>query len=126
MERRAFLMSGAAAAAGLIAEPALAQSPPAPGQPIAPSDLESTVARLRKQFLAEFDPANVENVIVPHFLVSTYDGERLWLPMINVEFTKENAIPYDLWALLTRCGRRALSSTSSTSPVPSRCPSVRP
>ncbi len=97
MERRAFLMGGAAAAAGLIAEPALAQSPPAPGQPIAPSDLESTVARLRKQFLAEFDPAYVENVIVPHFLVSTYDGERLWLPMINVEFTKENAIPYDLW-----------------------------
>jgi hypothetical protein len=102
MERRAFLMSGAAAAAGLIAEPALAQSPPAPGQPIAPSDLESTVARLRKQFLAEFDPAYVENVIVPHFLVSTYDGERLWLPMINVEFTKENAIPYDLWGMLRK------------------------
>jgi hypothetical protein len=103
MERRAFLMGGAAAAAALVAEPALAQSPPA-GQPIAPSDLESTVARLRKQFLAEFDPAYVENVIVPHFLVSTYDGERLWLPMINVEFIKENALPYDLWGMLKRCG----------------------
>lgn len=101
MERRAFLMGGAAAAAGLVAEPALTQSPPAAGQPIAPGDLESTVARLRKQFLAEFDPAYVENVIVPHFLVSTYDGERLWLPMINVEFTKENALPYDLWGLLS-------------------------
>ena len=107
MERRAFLIGGAAAAAGLVGEPALAQSPPAAGQPIAPSDLESVVVRLRKQFLAEFDPAYVENVIVPHFLVSTYHGERLWLPMINVEFTKENALPYDLWGLLSETWKPA-------------------
>ena len=49
-------------------------------QPLAPSDIEAAVERLRKQFLAEFDPAYVENVIVPHFLVSIYDGERLSLP----------------------------------------------
>ena len=97
MERRTFLVGGGAAVAvGMVAEPALPQSPPAPGQPLAPSDIEAAVTRLRKQFLAEFDPAYVENVIVPHFLVSTYEGERLWLPMINVEFTKENALPYDL------------------------------
>lgn len=69
MERRAFLIGGAVAAAGMVAEPALSQSPPAAGQPLAPSDIEAAVARLRKQFLAEFDPAYVENVIVPHFLV---------------------------------------------------------
>jgi len=108
MERRTFLLGGAAAAAaGMTAEPAFPQSPPAAGQPINPGDLEATVARLRKQFLAEFDPAYVENVIVPHFLVSTYDGERLWLPMINVEFTKENALPYDLWGLLSETWRPA-------------------
>ena len=57
--------------------------------------------KLRKQFLAEFDAAYVENVIVPHFLVSVYDGERPVLPMIGVELTKENALPYDLWGLLS-------------------------
>ena len=53
----------------------------------------SAVARLRAQFLSEFDPAYVENVIVPHFLVSTYQGERPLLPMIDVKLTKENARP---------------------------------
>ncbi len=63
--------------------------------------------KLRKQFLAEFDPAYVENVIVPHFLVSVYDGERPSLPMIGVELTKENAIPYDLWGLLSETWKPA-------------------
>ena len=30
----------------------------------------------------------VENVVVPWFLVSTYEGERLSLPMIDVKFTE--------------------------------------
>jgi cytochrome P450 len=107
MERRSFLLGGAAAAAGMVVQPAVSQSPPIPGQPIAPGNIESAVARLRKQFLAEFDPAYVENVIVPHFLVSVYDGERLFLPMINVEFTKENALPYDLWGLLSETWKPA-------------------
>ena len=113
MERRTFLAGGAAAAVGLTSQPAAAQyfdkawlETPSE-QPLAPSDIEAAVARLRKQFLAEFDPAYVENVIVPHFLVSVYDGERLWLPMINVEFTKENALPYDLWGLLSESWKPA-------------------
>ena len=113
MERRTFLAGGAAAAAGLITQPAAShyynnewvKSPP--GLPLAPSDLEAAVARLRKQFLAEFDPAYVENVIVPHFLVSIYQGERLLLPMIDVELTKENALPYDLWGLLSETWKPA-------------------
>ena len=113
MERRTFLFGSGAAAAGLVTQPAASQyfdnawlkSPP--DQPLAPSDIEAAVARLRQQFLAEFDPAYVENVIVPHFLVSVYDGERLWLPMINVEFTKENALPYDLWGLLSESWKPA-------------------
>ena len=114
MERRTFLAGGAAAAAaGLVTQPAAShyynnewvKSPP--GLPLAPSDLEAAVARLRTQFLAEFDPAYVENVIVPHFLVSIYEGERLFLPMIDLEFTKENALPFDLWGLLSETWKPA-------------------
>jgi hypothetical protein len=59
------------------------------------------VARLGGQFLKEFDPAYVENVIVPWFLTSTSEGEKLSLPMIGLNLTKENAWPYDLWGLLS-------------------------
>jgi cytochrome P450 len=101
MERRTFLVAGAAAVVGVPSQIAIAQSPPATGQPLAPTELQSTVARLRAQFLKDFDAAYVENVIVPWFLVSTYKGERLSLPMIDVTFTKENALPRDLWGLLS-------------------------
>jgi hypothetical protein len=105
MERRTFLTGSAAAAVGLSSRPAGSQSPPVAGQPLAPTDLMSEVARLRSQFLREFDPAYVDNVIVPHFLVSTYQGERLSLPMIDVKLTKENALPYDLWGLISETWR---------------------
>ncbi|HWW47514.1 MAG TPA: hypothetical protein VNZ94_06705 [Xanthobacteraceae bacterium] len=107
MQRREFLVGSASAAAGaatLVGAPPSAgnaQSPPAAGQPLALTDLQSTVARLRAQFLRDFDPTYVENVIVPWFLVSTYYGEKPVLPMIDVAFTKENAIPRDLWGLLS-------------------------
>ena len=42
-----------------------------PGQPLAAGDLVSAAARLRVQFLKDLDPAYVENVIIPHFLVSS-------------------------------------------------------
>ena len=101
MKRRTFLASGSAAVVGISSQPAVSQSPPVPGQPLAPTDLETAVARLRKQFLHEFDPAYVENAIVPFFLDTIYQGERLSLPMIDVKFTKENAVPYHLWGLLS-------------------------
>ena len=107
MKRRTFLFGSAAAVAGAAAAPAYVQyvdnvwlkTPPK--CPLAPADIQFAVEKLRKQFLNEFDPAYVENVIVPHFLVSIYDGERPTLPMISVELTKENALPYDLWGLLS-------------------------
>ena len=107
MDRRSFLVGSTLGAAGLAARPAYAQyfddawlkAPPQ--KPLAPADIESAVGKLRKQFLAQFDAAYVENVIVPHFLVSVYDGERPTLPMIGIELTKENALPYDLWGLLS-------------------------
>ena len=111
MERRKFLVAGAAAVAG--ASPSTSQAmylghdPTAVRQPLTPSELEAAVARLRKQFLAEFDPAYVENVIVPWFLNTIYYGEKLWLPMIDVKLTKENALPYDLWGLLSKSWKPA-------------------
>jgi hypothetical protein len=101
MERRTFLTGSAAAVLGVSSQHAVSQSPPVAGQPLAPTDLMSTVARLRGQFLSEFNPAYVENVIVPHFLVSVYQGERATLAMIDVKLTKENALPFDLWGLIS-------------------------
>jgi hypothetical protein len=77
---------GTAAGVGVPSQIAVAQSPPATGQPLAPTDLQSAVACLRGQFLRDFD--EVENVVVPWFLVSTFEGERLSLPMIDVKFTE--------------------------------------
>ena len=110
MDRRAFLVGGGVAVAGMAAQPAASQSPPVPGQAatlLAPGDIASAAARLRKQFLGEFDAAYVENVIVPFFLLSVYQGEKPSLPMIGVEFTKENALPYDLWGLLSETWKPA-------------------
>ena len=112
MERRAFLAGGTAAVVGATAPKSaqamyLGHDPAGVRQPLSPSELEAAVARLRKQFLAEFDPAYVEHVIVPWFLNTIYQGERLFLPMIDVKFTKENALPYDLWGLLSETWKPA-------------------
>jgi hypothetical protein len=40
--------------------------------------------------------------LLPFFLTSFYEGERPMLPVIDVNFSKENALPYDLWGLITR------------------------
>lgn len=109
MKRRTFLTSGAAAVAGLSTHSANAQYAPPLTQPsttgvgttLSANDLDTAVARLRSRFAKQFDRTYVDNVILPHFLVATYDGERLALPMIDVKFTKENALPYDLWGMLS-------------------------
>jgi hypothetical protein len=80
--------------AGLSVPPVLAHYQSNDRHPT-PGDLGAAVTRLRKQFLEDFDAAYVRNVIVPHFLVSAYHGERPSLPMIDVTLTKENALRYD-------------------------------
>lgn len=105
MKRRAFLAGSAATVVGVSSQPSLAQYADIPrsttgvGLPSA-GDLESVAERLRERF-RNFDPAYVEHVIIPHFLVATYGGERPSLPMIGTEFTKENALPNDLWGMLS-------------------------
>ena len=60
----------------------------------------TAVARFRAAIPANFDPDYVEHAIIPFFLTSFYEGERPMLPMIDVNFSKENALPYDLWGLI--------------------------
>ena len=59
------------------------------------------MAKLRAQYVAQFDADYVDNVVLPSFLNSIFDGERPVLPMIDVALTKENALPYDMWGLLS-------------------------
>ena len=79
MKRRTFLQSGAIGVAGLSMSPALAHYRSQRPHPT-PGDLGAAVSRLRKQFLEEFDAGYVDNVILPHFLVSIYEGERPCCP----------------------------------------------
>ena len=50
---------------------------------------------------SQLDPAYVQNVIVPHLRVRIYQGERLALPLIDPSFSKQNAMPYGLWGLMS-------------------------
>jgi hypothetical protein len=113
VERRTVLKSGAAAigllgggasaemAAGV--DRALADAP----QSEIPSQIQNAIARFRETIPPNFDHDYVENAVVPFFLTSLYEGERPMLPMIDVNFSKENALPYDLWGLITRDWRPA-------------------
>ena len=109
MKRRAFLAGGATAVASASALTGCAQasapnspsnSPPS-DQPLPPGDLDGAVAKLRAQYVAQFDADYVDNVVLPSFLNSIFDGERPVLPMIDVALTKENALPFDMWGLLS-------------------------
>src|SRR5215467_2594103 len=63
---------------------------------------DGTAARLRQQYLeSHFDPAYVDNVIVPFLSSKTYKGERLSLPMIDVAYSKDNAMAPHLWGMLS-------------------------
>lgn len=107
MKRRAFVTGSATAAAGLSITPAFSQSAPADDRPRTVTELESAAEKLRARFGQDFDPAYVENAIIPYFLVSVYRGERSMLPMIDVSLTKENALPTYLWGLISETWRPA-------------------
>ena len=109
MRRRAFLAGGAGAVASVSAlagcahsSPPKDQPPPPSDQPLPPGDLDGAAAKLRAKYITEFGDADyVDNVVLPSFLNSIFDGERPVLPMIDVALTKENALPYDMWGLLS-------------------------
>jgi hypothetical protein len=108
MERRTVLKGGVAAV-GILgggassamvagAEQASADTP----QSSLPDQILTAVQRFRETIPANFDRQYVEKVVIPFFMTSFYEGERPMLPVIDVNFSKENALPYDLWGLITR------------------------
>ena len=108
VERRTVLKGGAAAvgmlgsgaSASMVAgvEQAFADTP----QSSLPDQILTAVQRFRETIPANFDREYVEKVVIPFFLTGFYEGERPMLPVIDVNFSKENALPYDLWGLITR------------------------
>jgi hypothetical protein len=58
------------------------------------------ITELNDQF-GQFDPAYVQNVIAPHLRMRIYQGERLSLPLIDPSLSKQNAMPDDLWGLMS-------------------------
>jgi hypothetical protein len=108
VERRTVLKGGVAAV-GILGggassemtssvDRALADTP----QSALPDQILTAVQRFRETIPPNFDRDYVEKVVIPFFLTSVYEGERPMLPMIGVNFSKENALPYDLWGLITR------------------------
>jgi len=107
VERRTILKGGAAAvgvfgsgasvsiSAGV--EQAFADTPPS-----LPDQISTAIQRFRETIPANFDHEYVEKAVIPFFLTSFYEGERPMLPLIDVNLSKENALPYDLWGLITR------------------------
>jgi hypothetical protein len=116
MRRRVFLAGGAGAVASVSALAGCAQSsPPSPtsNQPLPPGDLDGAAAELRAKYVTEFGDADyVDNVVLPSLLNSIFDGERPVLPMIDVALTKENALPYDMWGLLSLSWKPAPKTAS--------------
>ena len=67
-----------------------------------PHQILTAIRRFRETIPQNFDRDYVEKAVIPFFLTSFYEDQRPMLPMIGVNFSKENALPYDLWGLITR------------------------
>ncbi|MFC7704133.1 hypothetical protein ACFQXB_08005 [Plastorhodobacter daqingensis] len=88
--RRGFLAGAGTALAG-TALPAQAQTEAQAQSPSPPG--------LAGRF-PDFDPAYVEGAIKPFAQTSIYQGGRLAVPMIDLPFSKEAAIPPQIWGML--------------------------
>jgi hypothetical protein len=111
MQRRTFLKGAAALglAAGTSTERAMAAVAKTAdeGAPL-PDKIAAALARFREAIPTNFDSAYVENAVVPFFLTSFYEGERPLLPMIDLNFSKENALRLIFGGCSTRTGNRLL------------------
>jgi hypothetical protein len=104
MERRTFLTGAGVAALIPVAGQATAADQKygdgmAAGRQ-AP-DLSAALQRFRASIPSHFDREYVNNAVVPFFLTSVMAGERPILPMIDLPLTKQDAIPWDFWGMLS-------------------------
>ena len=95
---RRTLLAGAGVAA---LAPVAGQAAYVPSEATA-ENVATALAQFRSSIPSNFDREYVEFAVVPFFLSSIYQGERPTLPMIDVPLSKENAIPFDFWGLLTK------------------------
>jgi cytochrome P450 len=65
-----------------------------------PERITTAIDGFRATIPANFNPDYIEKVVIPFLLTGVYEGERPVLPMIDVNFSKQNALPYDLFGLL--------------------------
>ncbi len=103
MKRRTFLKGAAALGltAGTSAARAAATDDINPqGIAALPDEIAAALARFRETIPANFDQIYVKNVIIPFFMASFYEGERPFLPLIDLNLSKEDALPSDLWGLI--------------------------
>lgn len=100
MRRRVFLASGAGAVAAVSAPSLVGCSTSTDDQPSAGNSAIDDASSLREKY-PDFDADYVDNAITPFLQNSVFDGQRPVLPMIDVALTKENALPSDLWGLLS-------------------------
>ena len=100
MRRRMFLAGGAGAVVAVSAQSVVACSSPA-SEPASPEGGPSDPAAQLREKYADFDADYVDNAIGPFVQNSVFEGQRPVLPMIDVALTKENALPSDLWGLLS-------------------------
>jgi hypothetical protein len=96
MKRRNFLKG--TVALGLAAGTSTANAAAAEGQTAnagtdLPDQIAAALARFRKTIPANFDSTYVEHVVIPFFLTSFYEGEQPLLPIIDLNLSKENALP---------------------------------
>ena len=63
-------------------------------------DKKKAALRLREALPTLFDLSYVENAILPAIVTSVFQGERHDLPMIDLKFTKEEALPFFFWGML--------------------------
>jgi hypothetical protein len=108
IERRTVLKGGVAAA-GILGGGALSEMAARVDQAFAdapqsgvPQQIQTAIARFRETIPPNFDRDYVEKAVIPFFLTSFYEDQRPMLPMIGVNFSKENALPYDLFGLITQ------------------------
>jgi hypothetical protein len=108
IERRTVLKGGVAAV-GVLGGGASSEIATGAGQALAdtpqsglPHQILTAIQRFREAIPPNFDHDYVEKAVIPFFLTSFYEDQRPMLPMIGVDFSKENALPYDLWGLITR------------------------
>ena len=106
VERRT-LLKGGAAAASMLGTGASGSMVAGTGRASADTaqtpihdQILTAIQRFRETIPANFDRDYVENAVAPFFLTSLFEGERPVLPMIDVNFSKQNALPFDLWGLI--------------------------